>query len=180
MMSDIWYSVKSFTLHTAKRVSRATKGGIRSIRYKMDQISTNKKYRTLIKDLGAKVFELSASGVELPPEAADIIHQINQLNEHSATTKDAYVAEKAAVAEQVAADKAAWAEEKAVHAEERAIRKAELEARKQVAAERAAIAKAEALAQAEKAAATESQAAENPQPEQPILEVQETSTSEAE
>jgi len=177
MMSDIWYSVKNFSLHAAKGIARATKSVVRSIRFKFDQISTNKKQRKLIKSLGEKVFELSAAGVELPTEAAEIVNQINQLNEHAATAKDAYVAEKAAVAEQAAADKAAWAEEKAVHAEEKAIRKAELEAKKQVIAERAAIAKAEALAQAEKTSIAEELVPEQPQPEAPVLEVQEAPDS---
>ena len=132
MMADVWYSVKNFLLHAAKGISRTAKSVVRAVRFKFDQVSTSKKRRVLIRSLGEKVFELSSTGVELPSEAADIVNQINQLNEHAVTTKDAYVAEKAVVAEQAAADKAAWAEEKAAHAEAKAIRKAEMEARKQV------------------------------------------------
>lgn len=177
MMSDIWYNVKNFTIHAAKGISRSSKSVVRSIRYKFDQRSTNKKQRALIKALGEKVYELSSTGVELPSEAIEIVNKVNQLHEHTATAKEAYVAQKAAVADQIAADKAAWAQEKAAHAEEKAIRKAELEAQRQLIAERAAAAKAEAFAQAEKTAEVVEQASEQAQPKTPVIEIQEVSAT---
>lgn len=112
-MSDFGVKIKGILSTSAKFVSKTATSAAKATKYKMDELSTLSKRRDLISDLGAKVYELSKSGLELPADAAELVKQIIALEGDLESMRADHAAQKAAAAEQHAAEKAARAAEKA-------------------------------------------------------------------
>ncbi len=112
-MSDFGLKLKSILTHGAKFVGQTANSAAKATKYKMGELSNLSKRRDLIAELGAKVFELSCNGLELPDAAAAIVKQIVALDGDLQAMRADHAAEKAAAAEKHAAEKAARAAEKA-------------------------------------------------------------------
>ena len=112
-MNDFGMKVKDFLSTSAKFVGKTANTAAKATKYKMDELTSLSKRRDLISELGAKVFELSANGVELPAELADLLNQIKLLDCELEALRADHAAQKAAAAEKHAAEKAARAAEKA-------------------------------------------------------------------
>lgn len=112
-MSDFSAKLKSILSGSAKFVGKTAASAAKSTKYKLNELSALSKRRELISDLGAKIYELSQAGIELPSEAQELVKQIAALDGNLDTMRADHAAQKAAAAEQHAAEKAARAAEKA-------------------------------------------------------------------
>lgn len=112
-MSDIISTIKKILFSAAKAIGKAVTAVVRSAKYKLNELCALSKRRDLVSELGAKVLDLSKSGLVLPAEAQELIQQISALEVELETMRADHAAQKAAAAEQHAAEKAARAAEKA-------------------------------------------------------------------
>lgn len=112
-MSDFNSKLKDILSSSAKFIGKTADSAAKATKYKMNELSNLSKRRDLISELGAKVFELSNAGLELPADAAEIVKQIVALDVELNALRADHAAQKAAAAEQHAAEKAARAAEKA-------------------------------------------------------------------
>ncbi len=112
-MADFTNTVKDVLARSARFIGRTFNTAASETKYKANELSLNNKRRELVAELGKKVLELTANGLELPQEAADIVQQINTLESNLNILRNDHAAQKAAAAEQYAMEKAARATEKA-------------------------------------------------------------------
>lgn len=115
-MSDMTRKVVQTLKVGAKAVARAVSSGMKTVKFKLDELGTNSKRRDLFNELGKKVYELSQAGEELPLAAAGLTQQIQELDESLEKLRADYEAQKAESAAVRAAEKEARSAAKAAAA----------------------------------------------------------------
>lgn len=115
-MSDMTRKVMQTLKVGAKAVARAVSSGMKTVKFKLDELGTNSKRRDLFNELGKKVYELSQAGEELPLAAAGLTQQIQELDESFEKLRADYEAQKAEVAAVRTAEKEARGAAKAAAA----------------------------------------------------------------
>lgn len=106
-MTDINAKLKNILCTSAKFVGKTADSAAKATKFKMNELTTLGKRRDLISDLGAKVYELSQNGLELPADAMILISQIQILDAELETMRADHAAQKAAAKAARAAEKAA-------------------------------------------------------------------------
>ncbi len=112
-MADFSTTFKNVVSKSAKCIGKAANAAVKATKYKLKEMDILGKRRELLKDLGDKVYELTANGLVLPEEAEEIVRQLTEVDAQLNTLRAEHAAHKAAEAEQKAAEKAARAAEQA-------------------------------------------------------------------
>lgn len=112
-MADFSTTFKYVVTKSAKFIGKTASTAVKATKYKLKEMDVLGKRRDLLKDLGDKVYELTANGLVLPEEAAEIVRQLTEVDMQLNTLRAEHAAQKAAEAERKATEKAARAAEQA-------------------------------------------------------------------